>query len=242
MADLICVTGEKGGIGKSMVSKTIAQFLLDHGVLFDAYDSDRSNPDLYRVYGKKINCKLAIFSEAERFEDAGNAVFNAALKQLTLVNLPAQSFLAVKQWIEANSLLDLAQEVGVIFWFFWVTDGGYDSLNLLQKTLHTYQDSIRYVVLLNEGKNDDWAAFYDDDELQGLLQKNNATVITFPKLIGSVCKNKMDADSLTFGEVLEHGNFGIIDRQRIKNYLKKSYETFKKIEIFQLTGEEVREC
>ena len=49
MATLHFVGGEKGGVGKSFVTRTAIQYLLDRGVDFALFDADRSSSDIKRV-------------------------------------------------------------------------------------------------------------------------------------------------------------------------------------------------
>ncbi|MDZ8260601.1 mobilization protein [Nostoc sp. ChiQUE01b] len=265
MADLHLFGGEKGGVGKSIVCRAVIQYLLDHGLDFVAFDTDRSNPDIWRIYGKVLDCQLGIFSEGERYEDTANAIFNAALKKRTIVNLPAQVLIPIKAWFEANDLLEIAADTGVNFVFWFVSDGGFDSINLLKKTLEYFKDGVRYVVVKNLGKADDWEAFDQDKDLQQLMQKYNTTIIEFPKFIGSVVRNRIDSESLPFNScrsrkpqsagdnfkgknhasiqeaasespliigATEHPDFGVIDRQRVKKFLREAYASFEAVEVF----------
>ena len=84
--------------------------LLNHKIRFTLYEADRSNPDCLRIYGKATNCKLAVFSERQKYEDAANRLYEQAIANLTLVNLPAQVLPALKRWIEENDILTLSAE------------------------------------------------------------------------------------------------------------------------------------
>lgn len=110
MADLHFIGGEKGGVGKSLVARTLTQYLIDREIPCVLFDTDRSNPDLARIYGKTVKCRLAVFSEGEKYEDTANQVFNTATSQRVLVNLPAQVFPAMRKWFEDNDLFDIAAE------------------------------------------------------------------------------------------------------------------------------------
>jgi len=44
------IGGEKGGVGKSMVSRLVAQYLIDRAIPFLGFDSDRSHGALLRFY------------------------------------------------------------------------------------------------------------------------------------------------------------------------------------------------
>jgi hypothetical protein len=232
MADMHAFCGDKGGTGKSFVCTTVVQYLLDHEQAFTLFETDRSNPDVKRRYESLTQCQVGIFSEGERYEDTANAIFNSAEKHRTIVNLPAQVFISLKQWFTQNDLLTLAPEVGIRFFFWFVTDGGFDSLLLLKKHLEFFGSGVQFIVVNNYGRSDDFQALEQDKPLQKLLKQHKAITINFPKFIGSVVRNRIDAESLSFGAALEHENFGVIERQRIRKFLREAYAEFERTEVF----------
>ncbi|MEM1278881.1 MAG: hypothetical protein AAGG53_02410 [Cyanobacteria bacterium P01_H01_bin.152] len=237
MADLHFIGGEKGGVGKSLVARTLTQYFIDQDIPFVLFDTDRSNPDLARIYGKAVPCRLAVFSEGEKYEDTANQVFNTATSKRVLVNLPAQVFPAMRKWFEDNDLLDIAEEEGVtpVMWF--VSDGGYDSLNLMRKSMDYFQGRVQHVIVRNWGRNEfeDWdevLAGAENIKLKQLLTKYQPAIIDFPKWIGMTDRNQVDARSLTFGQAREDKQLSAISRQRVKKFLRQAYEAFGSTAIF----------
>ena len=213
----------KGGVGKSFFLRAFVQYLLDRDYSFTVFDTDRNNPDVYRCYKNIIPIKLAIFSEATKYEDSANSIFNNAIDFTTLVNLPAQVYEPLKLWIYNNELLEVGKEVGVRFHFWHVTDAGYDSLQLLKKTLKLYQHHVDYTVVKNYGRATDFEAMMSDSELQELLEQYAVPTIALPCFIGSTLRNTIDAESLSFGEALNNKELGVIQKQRIRKFLRESY-------------------
>lgn len=213
----------KGGVGKSFFLRVLVEYLLDKHQSFCVFDTDRNNPDVWRCYKNIIAVQLAIFSEATKYEDAANGIFNHALERTTLVNLPAQVYEPLKKWIFDNELLEIGADMGVRFHFWYVTDAGYDSLQLLKKSLQLYQDRVDYTVVKNYGRANDFDALEGDSELQDLLAEYNALIISLPCFLGSSLRNAIDAQSLSFGEALENQEFGVIDKQRIRKFLRETY-------------------
>jgi hypothetical protein len=232
MADMHAFCGDKGGTGKSFVCTSAVQYLLDHGQEFILFETDRSNPDVKRRYDALTHCQVGIFSEGERYEDTANAIFNAASQTRTLINLPAQVFIPLKHWFEQNDLLTLAPEIGVKFFFWFVSDGGYDSLNLLKKHLEFFGSGVQFIVIKNYGRSEDFEALEQDKPLQKLLKQHKAITLNFPKFIGSVVRNRIDGESLSFGAALEHPEFGVIERQRIRKFLREAYAEFERAGVF----------
>lgn len=223
--------GEKGGVGKSLVCRTVVQYLLDQGQPFRLFETDRSNPDVKRIYGDLTDCKFGIFSEAEKYEDTANQIFNTALEHRVLVNLPAQVLPALRQWFQANEIFELAAENGVALNIWFISDGGYDSLNLLEKSLEFFTDRARHIVVKNYGKTEDWEAFEQNRTLQKLLKKYPVTEIDFPKFLGSVVRNTVDEQSLPFGKALEYEGFSLIERQRVRKFLREAYAAIEQAKV-----------
>ena len=224
--------GEKGGVGKSFVARAAAEYHLENGLSFALFDTDRSNPDVRRIYGPTTGCRVAVFSEGKRYEDTANAIFNAALETRVLVNLAAQSFIPIRQWIEKNELLSLAEENDIQFVHWFVSDCGYDSLNLLGKTLEHFKTSMTHVLVKNFGMTDDWEPLGEDEKLQGMIADYGVKVIEFPGFMGNSDRNRIDKASLTFGQALDHDNFGVISRQRVKSFLRDAYAAFDEAGVF----------
>jgi hypothetical protein len=231
MAAIHFFGGEKGGAGKSFVCRTAVQYHLDKGIPIHLFDTDRSNPDVLRIY-QDIGCEVAVFSEGEKYEDKANIIYNAALTKPVLVNLPAQVFIPVKDWFEKNGLFEIAPADGVNFFYWFVCDGGYDSLKLLDKSLSYFQSRMPHLVVKNEGKCNDWESLDHNQALQALMTKYEVKVLDFPKFIGNTDRNQIDAQSWTFAQAMESADFGPISRNRVKRFLEGAYAAFEQVGVF----------
>lgn len=235
MADLHFFGGEKGGVGKSFVCRAAIEYHLQKKIkAISVFETDRSNDDVRRIYGGELPVKLAIFSESEKFEDAANAVYNMATSTRVLCNLPAQVFPAMKQWFEVNQLAELAKDDEVKFYLWFVTDGGYDSLKLLEKSLSFFGNDVHHILVKNWGRTDDFEALEEDKSLQDLLAKYGSHTIDFPKCHGSKARNKIDKESLTFGQAADRttGAFDSINRSRINRFLQGAFSEFERVGVF----------
>ena len=50
MSNIHLIGGEKGGVGKSLVARLLAQYMIDHSIPFLGFDSDHSHGALLRFY------------------------------------------------------------------------------------------------------------------------------------------------------------------------------------------------
>lgn len=136
MAKIHLVDGEKGGVGKSLVARTMIHYCLEQKIPFVPVETDRSNPDVAGVY-EEI-CEYAVFTEDEKQADKADRIFEWAITKPVIVNLAAQSHRAVSSWIERNQLIELGSDEGVKFCKWFVSTGGYDSLNLFMQSVKSY--------------------------------------------------------------------------------------------------------
>ena len=223
MATIHLVDGEKGGVGKSLVTKTMIQYNLDRSLPFVAIETDRSNPDVAGIY--KDICKLAVLSEDEKQADKADRIFETATKKTVIVSLPSQVHRAVTAWIEQNELLRLADEYQVNFVKWFVCNGEYDSVKLFVASLECYEDQITHVLVKNFGLCDEWSLVEEDESLQDLLTKYRVKVIDFPKLAYRE-RCTIDRKRLRFDDAREYQEFGILGKQRVVNFLKAAYASF----------------
>src|SRR5690606_674956 len=120
MSTVHFVGGEKGGVGKSVVARALAQHLVDRQIPFAAIDAASSHGALLRYYGD-----FAQPADLESFASADQILDRAlGADRQVLVDLPAQSARAVRRWMDAGDVVNFAREMGVALVFWHVTDGG----------------------------------------------------------------------------------------------------------------------
>ena len=223
MAVIHLIDGEKGGVGKSFIARTMIQYGLDRNLSFAAVETDRSNPDVSRVY--KDICNFAIFSESEKQADDADRIFALALKKPVIVSLPSQVDRAVQTWINRNQLLEFGDEYGVSFCKWFITNGEYDSLRLFQASINHYENQITHILVRNFGLCDEWSQVDDDELLQKLIKKYQVKVIDFPKL-GYGERYLINRHQLRFDDAIQCQDLTILGKQRVVNFLKGAYSAF----------------
>jgi hypothetical protein len=73
----------------------------------------------------------------------------------------------------------------------------------------------------------------EHEEIQKLAHAYQAEFIDFPILTGSVIRNRIDTESLSFGAALAREDFGLIDKTRIRKFLREAYRNFETTELFR---------
>src|SRR5271156_6342652 len=143
MANIHLIGGEKGGVGKSLVARLLAQYLIDKELPFLGFDTDRSHGALMRFYAGFASPVLV-----DRYETL-DAIVEAAVEQperRILVDLAAQTHEALTKWMDESGVLDLAHEAAFDIYYWHVMDAGKDSVDLLAKLLDRFGNRLRYVL------------------------------------------------------------------------------------------------
>ncbi|MBF0469993.1 MAG: mobilization protein [Gammaproteobacteria bacterium] len=229
MSKIHFIGGEKGGVGKSVTARLLAQYLIDHNTPFRIYDADLSHGAMMRYYGDYTQ-PLDI-SDAESADRFAEEVITSGTT--AIVDLAAQTLAPLSHWIEETGLIDLAAESDLTLTLWHILDDGADSLMLLQKMFHTFGEQPNYVIVRNFGRGSDFSA-YTASEAAALAERCRATVIDLPPLNPGVMR-KIDHYSASFwaaanlnGQDAEN-HLGLLERQRVKIWLNKIYKQFAEV-------------
>ena len=224
------IGGEKGGVGKSMVSRLLAQYFIDRQVPFVGFDTDRSHGSLLRFYADYASPALA-----DRYE-ALDAIIEAAVEQpgrRVLVDLAAQTQEPLVRWMEESGVLDLADVSGIALHYWHVMDSGRDSVDLLARLLDRSGQRVHYVLVRNQLRGDDFSQL----ERSGQLERARglgARVMDLKKLHDNVVQ-KIDARNASFWAAHQSGptspGLGLMERQRLKMWLNSGYASLAALEV-----------
>lgn len=224
------IGGEKGGVGKSMVSRLLAQYFIDKDIPFVGFDTDRSHGALLRFYGDYASPVLI-----DRFE-ALDHIVEAAVELpgvRVLVDLAAQTHDPLVRWIEDSGVLNMADDTGFTLHYWHVMDSGRDSVDLLTRLLDRYGKQLNYVLVLNQLRGDDFGQLERSGQLERALGLG-AKVISVKHLSDAVVQ-KIDANNSSFWAAKSDTSGGdaslrLMERQRLAMWLQHAYEELAKAE------------
>ncbi len=224
MGNIHLIGGEKGGVGKSLVSRVLAQYMIDKELAFLGFDTDRSHGALTRFYAGYASPVVV-----DRYESL-DAIIEAAVDQpdrRVLVDLAAQTHDPLVKWMDESGVLELAGENGLAIHYWHVMDAGKDSVDLLKRLLDRFGDRLRYVLVLNQIRGDDFGILKQSGELERATAVG-AKLVSLKHLHDSVI-NKIDASSSSFWAAKnasdkEATGLGMMDRQRVKMWLRDAYQ------------------
>jgi hypothetical protein len=224
MANIHFIGGEKGGVGKSLVARLLAQYMIDKELPFLGFDTDRSHGSLMRFYAGYASPVLV-----DKYE-ALDAIVEAAVAQpqrRILVDLAAQTQEPLVKWMDESGVLDLAEEGDFVINYWHVMDAGKDCADLLTKLLDRFDGRLRYVIVLNQLRGDDFGIFRQSGAEARALALG-ARIVSIKHLHDGVI-NKIDASSSSFWAAKNVADkdttgLGLMERQRVKIWLRSSYE------------------
>ena len=223
MAHIHFIGGEKGGVGKSLTARVLAQYMIDREIPFIGFDTDRSHGALMRFYSGYASPVLVDNIEAL------DTIIEAAAEQperRVLVDLAAQTHDPLVKWMDDAGVLNLADEMGMTIHYWHVMDSGKDSVDLLKKLLDRFGTGLKYVLVRNQIRGNDFSVLEQSGE-QARAMQLGARVVSIKKLGDSVI-NKIDAGSSSFWKAKNPqdpngGGLGLMDRQRVKAWLRDAY-------------------
>jgi hypothetical protein len=216
------IGGEKGGVGKSLMARVLAQYLIDKQLPFLGFDTDRSHGALMRFYPAYAS-PVAV----DKVESL-DAIVEAAVDQpgrRILVDLAAQTHDALAGWMEEAGVIDLADELGMKIFYWHVMDTGKDSVDLLRRLLDRFGTGLAYVLVRNQVRGGDFSNLEQSGE-QARAIGMGANVVSVKKLNEYVIQ-KIDAASSSFWQAKaadkDSTGLGLMDRQRVKMWLRDVY-------------------
>jgi hypothetical protein len=224
MANIHLIGGEKGGVGKSLVARLVAQYFIDHSIPFLGFDSDRSHGALLRFYQGYASPVIV-----DQY-DSLDAIVEAATEQperRILVDLAAQTQQSLTNWMDESQLLGLAPELGLHIRYWHVMDTGRDSVDLLRRLLDRYEQRLSYVIVQNQLRGEEFGILRQSGQLER-AQGWGAEVITVKRLQEATV-TKIDANSSSFWAASQSDDksgarLGLLERQRLRSWLKNAYE------------------
>lgn len=231
MSNIHLIGGEKGGVGKSMVARLVAQYMIDRGMSFLGFDSDRSHGALLRFYSGYASPVVI-----DR-DDSLDPIVEAAVadpERRILVDLAAQTQDALSRWIEDCGLLDPDAGLGITLRYWHVMDSGRDSTDLLSRLLDRFGDRMSIVLVLNQLRSEQFAILERSGEKERAIELG-AKIMTIKRLPEAIV-NRIDAHSASFWAATQNaakdaGGFGLLERQRVRVWMNHAYEQFDRLDL-----------
>ena len=221
MSTIHFVGGEKGGVGKSVLSRLISQYFLDHNQLYAGLDADQSHSTLTRFYPEFTSA-----INLDEYESADKIIETAVASDVNVVvDLPAQSERFLNKWMDDNEVASLCDDMGITCYYWYLVDDGRDSAKLSTDFLMKYSGRIPCTLVRNFGRGNDFSV------LEGALGKIKEVpdwIIDLPALHAQTMR-RIDGLDLNFWSAgnlasSDKGSLSLMERQRCRVWMAKTYK------------------
>ena len=231
MSTIHFVGGEKGGVGKSVVARLLAQYMIDHELPFIGFDTDKSHGSLLRFYSDYA--AATIIDDYESL-DAIIETASAQPEQRILVDLAAQTHQPLARWLDESGVLELAEELSINICYWNVMDSGKDCVDLLDKLLSQFGTQLNYVLVQNQVRDEQFNIL-EHSGVKDRALAFDAKVMTLKRLHAPVM-TKVDSNSYSFWAAKNKDTessypLGLLERQRIKIWLNHAYSEISNIGV-----------
>ena len=232
------VGGGKGGVGKSMVSLTLIQFLIERfGDSKTIYliETDESNPDVGRMYKGKIPVANVILDEDEKGWILMSNIIEESTDTLFVVNSAARSNMGIrKNGRNFASVLESGR-VPYNIVTLWPINRQRDSITLLEDFLDYVFFGPVYLIRNNYfGAAQDFTLCAKYLEKSGKLWERITNIMDFPAL-SDIIADDFYTGGKTIPETVE--TLGAFAGQSFVSWRNRVYEMFESTGEFSSTVE-----
>jgi hypothetical protein len=223
MYPIYMVSGCKGGVGKSIVSMALLDYLikLDRKCLL--VEADTANDDVFKTYGDSMVTAHINLDIEEGWVELVNFL-DANKELIAVVNFGARSNSGVRNY--GDTLMGLLGDLHRELVTFWVINTDRDGLELLKDYLTIAQDTLVHVVKNTYFGNDERFDLYNNSKLRQQVESSGGKSLVFPKLLPMVSRelynNRQTIEAAIVDTNVPLGNRGVL-----KAWQKKCEELFK---------------
>ena len=223
------IGGEKGGVGKSVVSRLLAQYWLDNEKPWRGYDADLSHGALTRYYNG-----YSTVLDIDKLESLDELIEQSLQHpdQVSMIDLASQSGRKLHAWLDGIDMEELTAEMDLDLVFWHVMDDGKDSVNLIERLVDTYDKKVSYVVAKNRVHGDNFDLF-EKSTVRKKLEAWETPMITIKALHHPIMSKIDHMDKSFWAAVNNNGDkqasLGLMERQRVKAWLRHAYSEFERI-------------
>jgi hypothetical protein len=177
------IGGSKGGVGKSMMTFAVLDYLVDRGDKILLVDCDTSNPDVWRAYREVVPTELVNLDEIDGWIHLVNTC-EARRGSIVVVNTAARNNVSVKRF--GQTLCGSLDELGVKLVALWVINRQRDSLDLLKEFLDAVPMADVHVVRNGYFGEEGKFELYNTSGVRTMVENRGGKSLTLPNLADRV--------------------------------------------------------
>jgi len=209
---LILVGGGKGGVGKSLFSMAVVDFLESTKEATFLIETDTSVPDVFKTYRETVEGELVNLDEREGWIELVNLV-ESRPESTIVINTGARNQTGITNFGRTlrKALPELKRKLGV----FWLIDRKRESLELLSDFSKALPEAevnvVRNMYLGAENKFE----LYNGSNMRAAIEEAGGKSLNFPELADRVT-DAMNKGRLTIAKACKELSFG--DRIEVERW------------------------
>lgn len=182
------VGGSKGGVGKSMVTMALIDYLQTKGESVFLIETDTSNADVWKAYNSETKSELINLEEGDGWMNLIEIANDENYKESSIViNTRAANNQGVDKYGETlNSML---KEIGRELIVFWVINRQRDSLELLKTFRAALPDALVHVVRNSYFGEERKYQLYNSSNIREEVEASGGKSLTFPDMADLLADN-----------------------------------------------------
>jgi len=219
---IFLIGGSKGGVGKSMVSMAIIDYLQEQGESVLLIESDTSNPDVWKGYGECVETQLLNLDEADGWIQLVN-LCDSKPDSVVVINTAARNNQGVSAYGATlnSTLAELKRDLVTL----WVINRQRDSLELLKEYMDAIPDSRVHVVRNGYFGEEKKFELYNGSKIRTAVESRGGLSLNFPDLADRV-SDDIYSKRLSIAKALKELPIGNrAELSRWKTEVKKVLET-----------------
>jgi hypothetical protein len=213
---LILIGADKGGVGKTTVSRILLNYLGERGIPTRAFDTEAPGGTLKRFYGDNTEVvNMAHTSDQMRIVDT----LEQDAARVSLVDVRAGQLRAILEALMEFGFLDAAKEGEYKFLLFHILGSSIASLDEIEETAPYAADAHYYLVknYVSEGTYFEW----DPGTYRSYFNRvKSATEVTIPRL-NDLAYEQVDLAGVPFSKFLDDKANSFVLRGYMRSWLQK---------------------
>jgi len=225
-APIIFVSGSKGGVGKSITTMAVLDYLATKQRMTKLVDADTSNPDVFKSYGRSMDADLLDLDDVDGWIQLVNTCDSPSFKTV-VINTPARNNDGVRRHGEV--LVNALKELSRPFVTLWVINRQRDSLDLLSEYLDLTHGSGTVHVVQNGYFGDSKKyELYNESSLRQRVSDQNGKTLFLPDLADRVT-DELYSKRITFAQAIAQLKIG--DRVELQRWRTSITSMFDSVNL-----------
>lgn len=219
---LILVINGKGGVGKSFFAVNYVQYLKDHEIWHSAIDTDNENSTLKRFHPE------ADFIDLQDTQDMDRIFLTLEQNDLVVVDCRAASTDVFLDYFSEIDVFGVLKELNTKLTLVAPVNHEADSLEQLRVIAEVLGGDCEYVIVKNESHSTQFRLYDESKIRQKILKDFKGNELTLRRMQDWLVTS-LNESNVTASVASQGAEFSLIDRQRLKNWVRQFEEQLESV-------------